>query len=278
MDAAKHVETPPVKIARKEMDTEEQQSIFGGKRTRRQRGEGGQINTPDAQQKRRRRTRARRDCWQLDRWSLKAVSQMRLYTRWMREQEYTIPLIYPGARPHVDWSVAEQVPSALRYRDGSVKIALSASPLPRNEVIIKAAELRCDASTDIAFYESDGGLFGVNIQVASFLVSTRKSVRLSLNQGPWPASEIVINPAVVQKLQHERFCRLCEKLLSRMRVICEEMRKDRVIVCLRLGLDVGDDERSLIVCATASSSAAAQETAHNIWKRILKLSLTDDHH
>ena len=277
MDAAKH-EIPLVKITENEMCTKEQQSTFGGKRTRQPRGEDEQINTSDAQQKRRRRTRARHGCWQLDRWSLKAVSQMKLYTSWMREQEYTVPLIYPGTQPRIDWSVAEEIPLTLRYRDGSVKIALSASPLPRNEVIIKAAKLRCDASTDIAFYESDGCLLGINIQVATFLVSTRKSVRLSLNQGPWPASEIVINSAIVQKLQNERFCRLSEKVLSCVRAMCEEMRKDRVIVYLRLGLDVGDDERSLIVCATASSSATAQETAHNIWKRILKLSLTDDHH
>ena len=229
------------------------------------------AEAPDPAQRKRRRRSAL--SWKWNRWALKGVSQMRLFVNWLRRHEYDpASLLLPISSAPTANSLFCVAPP-LMLRDDRVHIVIKASPLPSVEAVVKGADLAREGATDVSSYESDGPLLCVNLQVAKFLVETRKSVRVELSGDASPIDDLALNPAVAQRLNDARFQQLSRRLTTQLMRICHDVSHHRVIIFVRLGLDVGDDERSLIVCSTGASSNEAKETARQIWKHALRLTL-----
>ena len=268
-----HAETPASDAPVVEANAESAAS--GGKHgrqpKRRRRRSKDPVKDPD--RKRRRSTKRAAKIWKFDRWALKAVTQLKLFIDWMRHQEHNIPLLFthpPHTKP-IEHALCD-LPSPLRYEDAKAMVILSGNALPSVESVLKSVDFG-DGATDVSSYESDGSPLSINLHIAKWLIETRKSIRLTISQGPWPAEDLLINPIEIQKRTESRFRRLCGEIISGIREACSYTSKFKTVVYLRLGLDVARDERSLIVCGTGDDAEAAKGAAYEIWKRILKLSL-----
>lgn len=252
-------------------DHDNRSSISHGKR-------GSPSHTPDEAHKKRRRPKRRASrLSKIDRWTLKAVSELRRFCNWMRSHQREDVLLYTTQSDALPTRPAHGNPSSpLEHTDGQFRVVLSVDVLPEIRDVVKKERLEEEKATDVSSYESDGCLLWMNFRIAERLVATRKNVRLSLTQGPWPASELLVNSAVVKGLEGQRYEQLTSDLISRILEVCRGIAVGTVIVFCRLGLEVARDERSLIVCATGVSADDAKCTAKAIWKRCLKLSFDSD--
>lgn len=164
-------------------------------------------------------------------------------------------------------------------RSASLEVMLSATPLPPIGQLVQSSSLQKTGQSDVASFASYGSLRSINFHMAKWLIDTRKSVRPELSQGPWPSEDLIFNSIVSRELNNQRFTKLTDLILKSIECSCtlepEIQWTGTAVVCIRIGLDVASDERSLIVCATADSSQSAKFIGGKLWKRVLQTTFTE---